>query len=155
MYCDPPDAPKPLLQFSGRDELVMPRASLKDTPNLGRKSTFKPLIAKSHREEAKTLLKALSVPALADTADPPVAVKSIDACLKLGPAASVSQSSRERLPIANNYLLDQRQLFNESQRILTDVQNIIKTDNPALPPESLLDTPDNKVGKALPRAEIS
>lgn len=98
------DTPKAPLRFDGPDELVMTRTALKDTPVITttRKSTFKPLIAKSHRAEAQEALKSIKFPEVS-TADDTPAIKPIDACLKLGLAASVSQRIT-RYTTARNYL---------------------------------------------------
>ena len=81
--------PKPALRFDGADEIVMTRAALKDTPVIPRKSTFKPLIAKTIKSDVQDVIKGIKVPESSDAEDPPVPVKPIDGYLKLGLAASV------------------------------------------------------------------
>lgn len=124
----------------------MTREALKDTPLLGRKSTFKPLVAKSHCSEAQEALKNVKVsPALDE--DPPVAVKSIDACLKLGPTASVSISN-PILCICIPSLMQiplQKELFGKSQAALVKVQAIIKRQPLSTDPDDMLGENDIQV----------
>lgn len=143
------DTPKAPLRFDGPDELVMTRKTLKDTPIITttRKSTFKPLIAKSHKAEAQEALKSIKLPD-ASSADDTPAIKPIDACLKLGLAASVSHRFTQYLKVGidlTRTYIPQRQLYTKTQSVLASVQSVMKRESGSIAQDDTLMQEDLKV----------